>query len=326
MPVSVTYNNEFPYSNMTDYSLSEESSPENHAQGGQTTALDIVLDTDHLDYSVLGNVEPDLNILLDNNSINCRYFTEMEFNNNSFIDTNFSLFNLNIRSLPKNYVNLQHFIEGLNISFSVLSFTETWLSEYNTSIYNFKGYSHIYKLRDKRRGGGVSMFINNKLNFQVRNDITFNLKNIDFIAIEMKDELNTKRNVIILTIYHPPDVLPNLFNDKLNDLLQMLNQENKTIFVTGDFNINTSDAIINPNTNVNNFQNIFLSYLYTPLIDKHTRVDKKRGTSTMLDNIYSNVTQITNTIHSGVFKTDYSDHYSIFCVTDLVIRHGIQNL
>ena len=165
------------------------------------------------------------------------------------------------------------------------------------------------------------MFINNKLNFKVRNDITFNLKNIDLIAIEiLNDELNTKRNVNILTIYRPPDVLPNLFNDKLNDLLQMLNQENETIFVTGDFNINTSDAIINPNTNVNNFQNIFLSYLYTPLIDKHTRVDKKRGTSTMLDNIYSNVTQITNTIHSGVFKTDYSDHYSILCVTDLVIR------
>ena len=30
---------------------------------------------------------------------------------------------------------------------------------------------------DKRRGGGVSMFINNRLNFQVRNDIiNFNLK------------------------------------------------------------------------------------------------------------------------------------------------------
>ena len=46
----------------------------------------------------------------------------------------------------------------------------------------------------------------------------------------------------------------------------------------------------------------------------------KRGTSTLLDNIYSNVSQITNALHSGVFKTDYSDHYSIFCVTDLVIR------
>ena len=211
MPVSVTYNNEFPYSNMTNDPLSEELSPENHAQSGQTTALDIVLDTD-LDYSVLGNVDPDLNILLDNNSINYRYFTEMGFNNNSFLDINFSLFNLNIRSLPKKYVNLQHFLEGLNISFSVLSFTETWLSEYNKSLYNFTGYSHIYKLRDKKRGGGVSIFINNKLNFRVQNDITFNLKNIDLIAIEIsKDELNTKRNVIILTIYLPPDVLPSLF-------------------------------------------------------------------------------------------------------------------
>ena len=36
MPVSVTYNNEFPYSYMTDDSLSDELSPENHAQGGQT--------------------------------------------------------------------------------------------------------------------------------------------------------------------------------------------------------------------------------------------------------------------------------------------------
>ena len=62
-------------SNMTDDSLSQELSPENHAQGGQTTALDIVLDTDHLDYSVLGNVDPGLNIVLDNNSIHCRYFT-----------------------------------------------------------------------------------------------------------------------------------------------------------------------------------------------------------------------------------------------------------
>ena len=152
----------------------------------------------------------------------------------------------------------------------------------------------MYKLRDKRRGGGVSMFINNRLNFQVRNDIIFNLNNIDLISVEIsKEELNTKRNVIILTLYRPPDVPPFLFIEKLNDFLKMLQQENKTIFITGDFNINSSDAISNPNINVNNYS--------------------------LLDNIYTNVTQITNTINSGVFKTDYSDHYSIFCVTDLVI-------
>ena len=98
------------------------------------------------------------------------------------------------------------------------------------------------------------MLINNKLNFQVRNDITLILKNIDLFAIRIsKDKQKIKRNVIMLTIYHPTDVLPNLFNEKLNDLLQMLNPENKTMFLTGDFNINTSDVIINPNINVNNF-------------------------------------------------------------------------
>ena len=34
----------------------------------------------------------------------------------------------------------------------------------------------MYMIRDKRRGGGVSMFINNRLNFQVQNDIILNLK------------------------------------------------------------------------------------------------------------------------------------------------------
>ena len=55
-------------------------------------------------------------------------------------------------------------------------------------------------------------------------------------------------------IYRPPNVLPNIFSEKLNDLLQILNMENKTMFITGDFNINTGDVIINPNINVNNFQ------------------------------------------------------------------------
>ena len=135
MPVSMIFNNELPYSNITDDSLSDELLPENNLHEGQNLALDIVLDTDHIvldtdhiDYSALGNIDPDLNILFDNNSMNCKYFTEMEFNNYFTTSDNFSLFNLNIRSLPKNVVNLQHFLEGININFSVLSFTETWLT------------------------------------------------------------------------------------------------------------------------------------------------------------------------------------------------------
>ena len=103
-------------------------------------------------------------------------------------------------------------------------------------------------------------------------------------------------------------------------LLQFLSRENIYIFIVGDFNVDTSSTIIYPNITVNNFQNMFLSYFYIPLIDKFTRVDEKRGTSSLLDNIYTIVTHTTNDIKSGLFKTQISDHYSIFCITYLVIN------
>ena len=94
--------------------------------------------------------------------------------------------------------------------------------------------------------------------------------------------------------------------------MNYLSRENKLIYILGDFNIDTSNAIISPNIGVNDFQNTFLSYFYTPLIDKFTRVGKITETATLLDNIYTNVTPNANSIKSGVFKTDISDHYSIF--------------
>ena len=46
----------------------------------------------------------------------------------------------------------------------------------------------------------------------------------------------------------------------------------------------------------------------------------KRGTSTLLDNIYTNLTQTPNSIQSSIFKTNHSDHYSIFCIIDLMMN------
>ena len=47
---------------------------------------------------------------------------------------------------------------------------------------------------------------------------------------------------------------------------------------------------------------MFLSYFYSPIIDKFTRVDEKRITSSQLDNVYTNVTHTANDIKSGLSK------------------------
>ena len=215
----------------------------------------------------------------------CNYYTEFEFNQCFPNINNFSIFKLNVRSRPKIIDKVRHFLGGLQHNFSILSFTETWLCDYNNKV-----------------GGGVSMFINSRINFLSREDIKIDLDLVDILAIEIhKDELNTKCNIIIITLYRPPNIQINVFIDKLTDLLQFLSKENKYIFIVGDFNVDTYSAIINPSIAVNNFQNTFLSYFYTPLIDKYTREDKKRGTSTLLDNIYTNLTQTPNLIQSGIF-------------------------
>ena len=232
------------------------------------------------------------------------------------------MFNLNVRSLPKNIDKVKHFLEGLHYNFSILSFTETWLCDYNISTHNFNGYTHLFKTRGNNKvGWGVSMFINSRINYLCRDDIKLDLEFIDVLAIEIpKGKLNTKNNIIITSLYRPPSIQAKLFTDKFTELLQFLNRENKYMFILGDFNVDTSSAMINPNITVNNFQNMFLFYFYSPLTDKFTRLDEKRGTSSLLDNIYTNGTHTTSDTKSGLFKTTISDHYLIFCITDLAIK------
>ena len=313
---------DFPFRHLSDDCLIDELNPEINAVNeiNINNPPDFIIDSDHIDYSVLGSIDPDTNFLLGNDSSLCHYFTEYEFNQCFPSDDKFSLFNLNIRSLPKNIEKVQHFLDGLHYKFTIITFTETWLAEYNSSLHNFIGYSHVYKLRDKkRRGGGVSMFIDSRILYQDRNDINIDIEYVDTLAIEIpKEELNTNHNTVIISIYRPPSIQQNLFTEKLGDLLNYLSRENKLIYILGDFNIDTSNAIISPNIGVNDFQNTFLSYFYTPLIDKFTRVSKITETATLLDIIYTNVTPNANSIKSGVFKTDISDHYSIFCITDFV--------
>ena len=71
------------------------------------------------------------------------------------------------------------------------------------------------------------------------------------------------------------------------------------------------------NCRANEFSNLFLSYFFQPLIDKPTR--EVNDSISLLDNIYTNVTHSGDICTSGVMKTDFSDHYSIFAFSDLQI-------
>ena len=77
-------------------------------------------------------------------------------------------------------------------------------------------------------GGGVSMFINSRINYLCRDDIKLDLEFIDVLAIEIhKDELNTTNNIMIICLYRPPSIQAKFFTERLTELLQFLSRENK---------------------------------------------------------------------------------------------------
>ena len=105
---------------------------------------------------------------------------------------------------------------------------------------------------------------------------------------------------------------PKSFIEKLADVLQYLLFLNKDVFIVGDFNIHVAEAMLTTDSNVSDFHNMFLSYYFLPLINKPTRVNGNKAST--IDNIYTNISYIPPPV-SGIFKTSFSDHYSIFCIT-----------
>ena len=81
--------------------------------------LNLIHDFDHIDHSTLGNIDLDTNFLSNINTSICKFYMELEFNQQFPQDYKLSMFNLNVRSLPKNINKVKHFLEGLHYNFSI---------------------------------------------------------------------------------------------------------------------------------------------------------------------------------------------------------------
>ena len=99
----------------------------------------------------------------------------------------------------------------------------------------------------------------------------------------------------------------NEFNDNyLNELLNNLSKENKTIFLLTDFNIKLLNYDIHPHTN--EFLDSLSSHYFLPHILEPSRV--KTNTKILKENIFSNIT--VPRIISGNLTTSISDHLPQF--------------
>jgi hypothetical protein len=79
---------------------------------------------------------------------------------------------LNIRSLDRNLNKLTNLLHNLNIQFSVIGITETWLQN-ASHLEDINGFSFFHKHRLNRVGGGVGLFLSENYDSRIRGDLCF---------------------------------------------------------------------------------------------------------------------------------------------------------
>ena len=83
-----------------------------------------------------------------------------------------SICHLNTQSVPSTFDNFQFMINQTN--FDVIALSEKWLKndKHLLECVRLPGYEFAYRNRNKKRGGGVGIYIKDTIEFKLRNDIS----------------------------------------------------------------------------------------------------------------------------------------------------------
>ena len=78
----------------------------------------------------------------------------------------FSMFHLNIRSIPDHFSELTSLLINLETEIKVIAISETWLKPSNIN-FNIRNYNMEQELRPQKRAGGVALYLHNVLQYKV---------------------------------------------------------------------------------------------------------------------------------------------------------------
>ena len=269
-------------------------------QATRVSNRNLIDDEDNINLSNLSGCEyyscPDFHKLLNNND-----------NHNKH--NNVNIFHNNLNGLESKFDKFHNFLTTTTTDLDIIAITETSQHVTNTKFktnVTIEGYK-LYSTPTNTRKGGVAIYTKDKFDSIERPDLNIINDHYETIWIEIKNK--TCKNVIVGSIYrHPHDSMDNYnsFLEYIESTLSILSNENKEIYLCGDFN---SDILkIDIINNYKFFYELMSSFGLTPYILLPTRIDGE--SATIVDNIFTN--NMTNSINSGNIITDFSDHFSQF--------------
>ena len=199
-------------------------------------------DKDHS--SALCDIDPDLHFYQEFNqaTVKCNYYLETKFNDeisepNGTKDV-LSLCHVNIRSAKKNLGNFENFLNILKHDFTVIGLSETWLSDNDGDLYGLCGYKVIGHNRVNSPWRGGSLCSRSCLFQRKTRPLLLWWRLWNSLHWSRRGTTKTEPQCNYRVIYRPPNQDISSFNDKMNNIVNIVRRENKTCYLFGDYNIN----------------------------------------------------------------------------------------
>ena len=159
----------------------------------------------------------------------------------------------------------------------------------------------------------MTLAVKNGIPYKMRADLEYFDTEMEGLFIEIdKHVFDTTSDLVIGIIYRMPNSSIDIFNDRLNDILNIIHRERKICNFLGDLNIDLLKYQEHRPTS--EFLDLIYSYNVFPLISTPTRINA--NTATLTDHILTNNFQYHSKHFQGILCSRIFDHYAIFHLTD----------
>lgn len=145
---------------------------------------------------------------------------------------------------------------------------------------------------------GMGIFVHNSIKQHVKRRKDLEPDQIECMWVEFK---SISQPCLVGFIYRNPDSPHAWYNDFVN-MLDKVSNEDKSILLMGDMNIN----LLLPHSD---WENTYSLFGLCQLVTQATRITET--SSTLIDHIYTNNPQMTSNIR--VLNNSFSDHFPIIC-------------
>jgi hypothetical protein len=216
---------------------------------------------------------------------------------------------VNIRSILKNFAQLEYIISHSSRIVDIVVLTETNISNIThecVRLFELEGYQMYYELQSNRRGGGIIIYVHNKVKFTRYSVCTRN-----FECIVGMIEKNNKLKFELCAVYRPPNLSKSSFVTELKLLLSNSSLKNNYVLL-GDFNINIKDY---NNNLVCQYLNMLYEKSLNSGISQYTRIAMKNNsiTKSCIDHIFIRNASVPagteRAIKTAVVNNALADHF-----------------